>query len=66
MLEQLLHRAETIVSREHLAEHVWGGSLDPASNVVEVYIGYLRKKLQAHHDAPLVHTLRGLGYMLKA
>ena len=65
VLEQLLHRPETIVSRERLAERVWGSELDPASNVVEVYVGYVRRKLQAHHPAPLVHTVRGLGYMLK-
>jgi DNA-binding response OmpR family regulator len=65
VLEQLLQRPETIVSREQLAERVWGRELDPASNVVEVYIGYLRKKLQAHHREPLVHTVRGLGYTLK-
>jgi DNA-binding response OmpR family regulator len=66
LLEQLLHRPETIVSRERLAERVWGDALDPASNVVEVYIGYVRKKLQAHYTEPLVHTVRGLGYMLRA
>jgi DNA-binding response OmpR family regulator len=64
VLELFLHRPETIVSREQLADRVWGGELDPASNVVEVYIGYVRKKLQAHYERPLVHTLRGLGYML--
>jgi DNA-binding response OmpR family regulator len=65
LLEQLLTRAEAVVSREQLADHVWGGSLDPDSNVVEVYIGYLRRKLQAHWPVPLVQTVRGLGYMLK-
>lgn len=65
VLEQLLHKPETVVSREQLAERVWGRDLDPTSNVVEVYIGYVRKKLQGHHPHPLVHTLRGLGYMLK-
>ncbi|OFW07115.1 MAG: DNA-binding response regulator [Acidobacteria bacterium RIFCSPLOWO2_02_FULL_68_18] len=65
LLEHLLHRPETVVSREQLADRVWGRDLDPASNVVEVYVGYLRKKMQAHYDEPLVHTVRGLGYMLK-
>jgi DNA-binding response OmpR family regulator len=65
LLEQLMHRAEAVVSREQLADRVWGRDLDPASNVVEVYVGYLRRKLQTLHDAPLIHTLRGLGYMLK-
>ncbi|MCC7009931.1 MAG: response regulator transcription factor [Acidobacteria bacterium] len=65
VLEQLVLHADTVVSREELAERVWGGDLDPGSNVVEVYIGYIRRKLQAVHPAPLVQTLRGFGYMLK-
>jgi DNA-binding response OmpR family regulator len=65
LLEQLLRRAETVVSREQLADSVWGAVLEPQSNVVEVYIGYLRRKLHAHFPGPLVQTVRGLGYMLK-
>ncbi len=66
LLEQLMHRPEAVVSREQLADRVWGRDLDPTSNVVEVYVGYLRRKLQTLHEAPLIHTVRGLGYMLKA
>ncbi len=65
LLEYLVRRAESIVSRDQLAEHVWGGEYDPFSNVADVYIGYLRKKLQVHSTIPLIHTVRGLGYMLK-
>jgi DNA-binding response OmpR family regulator len=65
VLEQLVLHADTVVSREELADRVWGGDLEPGSNVVEVYIGYVRRKLQALHPEPLVHTLRGFGYMLK-
>jgi DNA-binding response OmpR family regulator len=65
LLEQLMYRPETIVSREQLADRVWGRDLDPTSNVVEVYVGYLRRKLQLHHEPPLIQTVRGLGYMLK-
>ena len=66
LLEHLLRHAETIVSRDQLAEHVWGGDYDPFSNVADVYIGYLRRKLKAAGiDAPLIHTIRGMGYMLK-
>jgi DNA-binding response OmpR family regulator len=66
LLEHLLRHAETIVSRDQLAEHVWGGEYDPFSNVADVYIGYLRRKLRAAGVAePLIHTIRGLGYMLK-
>ena len=65
LLEYLVRRAEAIVSREQLADHVWGSDYDPFSNVADVYIGYVRRKLQAHCDVPLIHTVRGLGYMLK-
>lgn len=67
LLEHLLRHPETIVSRDQLAEHVWGGDYDPFSNLADVYIGYVRRKLRtAGVDAPLIHTVRGLGYMLKA
>ncbi|MES1256397.1 MAG: response regulator transcription factor [Acidobacteriota bacterium] len=67
LLEHLLRHAETIVSRDQLADHVWGGEYDPFSNVADVYVGYLRRKLRgAGIDEPLIHTIRGMGYMLKA
>jgi DNA-binding response OmpR family regulator len=65
LLEYLVRRAESIVSRDQLSEHVWGGDADPFSNVADVYIGYLRRKIAAFHEAPLIHTVRGLGYMLR-
>ena len=67
LLEFLLQRADTIVSREQIAEHVWGNEYDPFSNVADVYVSYLRRKLRgAGIEAPLIHTIRGMGYMLKA
>jgi DNA-binding response OmpR family regulator len=57
---------ETVITREQFADRVWGGDLEPESNAIDVYIGYVRRKLLAHHPEPLIHTLRGLGYMLKA
>ncbi|MGE3705611.1 MAG: response regulator transcription factor [Vicinamibacterales bacterium] len=65
LLEYLVRRAESIVTRDQLSQHVWGGDTDPMSNVIDVYVGYVRRKLQAIHAAPLVQTVRGLGYMLK-
>jgi len=61
LLEFLARRAGTIVSREQIADHVWGDEYDPFSNLADVYVSYLRKKL----GCPLIHTIRGLGYMLK-
>jgi len=65
LLEYLLRRAESIVTRDQLAEHVWGGDYDSLSNLADVYVGYVRRKLQAADPRPLIQTVRGLGYMLK-
>lgn len=65
LLEYLVRRAEAIVTRDQLAEYVWGGDYDPASNVADVYVGYVRRKLLATRTQPLIHTVRGLGYMLR-
>jgi DNA-binding response OmpR family regulator len=66
LLEFLMRRAETIVSRTQLADHVWGNDYDPFSNVADVYVGYLRRKLTAAGiPGTLIQTIRGLGYMLK-
>jgi two-component system OmpR family response regulator len=67
LLEYLMRRAETIVSRTQLADHVWGNDYDPVSNLADVYVGYLRRKLTAAGVAgTLIQTIRGLGYMLKS
>jgi DNA-binding response OmpR family regulator len=65
LLEYLVRRAEAIVTRDQLAEYVWGGDYDPFSNVADVYVGYIRRKLQTALSTPLIHTVRGLGYILK-
>jgi DNA-binding response OmpR family regulator len=49
-----------------LAEHVWGLDFDSETNVIDVYVGYLRRKIDAPGDPRLVHTMRGAGYVLKA
>lgn len=65
LVEFLVRRAEAIVTRDQLAEHVWGGDYDPLSNNADVYVGYVRRKFQAATGEPLIRTVRGLGYMLK-
>lgn len=65
LLSFLVRRAEAVVTRDQLAQHVWGGDYDPLSNNADVYVGYVRRKLQAVSPEPLIHTVRGLGYMLK-
>ena len=48
-----------------LAQHVWGVDFDTESNLIDVYVGYLRRKIDATEDRPLVHTVRGVGYVMK-
>jgi DNA-binding response OmpR family regulator len=67
LIEHLMRHPEAIVSRDQLADHVWGGEYDPFSNLADVYIGYVRRRLRdAGCTAPLIHTVRGMGYMLQA
>jgi DNA-binding response OmpR family regulator len=62
MLEVLMRHAGQVLSREQLLSHVWGYDHDPGSNVVDVYIGYLRKKL----GPDVIETARGMGYRLRS
>jgi DNA-binding response OmpR family regulator len=62
MLEVLMRHAGQVLSREQLLSHVWGYDHDPGSNVVDVYVGYLRKKL----GPDVIETARGMGYRLRA
>jgi two-component system response regulator QseB len=61
MLEVLMRHAGQVLSREQLLSHVWGYDYDPGSNVVDVYVGYLRKKL----GQAAIETVRGMGYRLR-
>lgn len=64
MLEYFLRNPGQVLTREMIAEHVWGPDYEAASNVVDVYVGYLRRKLDGEGSGPLVHTIRGVGYMV--
>lgn len=67
LLEYLLRHAERIIPKETLMQHVWDYDADILPNTVEVYIGYLRNKIDRPFDGPdLIHTKRGFGYYLKA
>ncbi len=59
-----MRRKGQVVSRSQIAEHVWGADLDVDSNVVEVYVGYLRKKLDQPFGVRSIETVRGVGYRL--
>jgi DNA-binding response OmpR family regulator len=65
LLELLAMRAGQVVTREEIVAHLYGSRADIASNVVDVYIGYLRKKIERPGDGRLIHTRRGLGYVLE-
>ncbi|MBK6490056.1 MAG: response regulator transcription factor [Gemmatimonadetes bacterium] len=65
LLEYLMRHAGMPVTREQISEHVWKQDFDPTTNIVDVYINYLRKKIDADSDKSLVQTVRGVGYMLK-
>ena len=66
LLEYLAHREGQVVSRSDIWEHLYDQNDETTSNVVDVYIGYLRNKLDRGHDTKLIHTRRGLGYLLAA
>jgi DNA-binding response OmpR family regulator len=54
-----------VLSREQLLSHVWGYDHDPGSNVVDVYVGYLRRRLEGPDEPRLIQTVRGFGYVLR-
>ncbi|MFI6172867.1 response regulator transcription factor [Nocardia sp. NPDC051052] len=64
LLEVLLRNEGQALPRETLIERVWGAGLGSTSNSLEVYIRYLRRKLEADNEPRLIHTLRGIGYRL--
>ncbi|MFC0434645.1 response regulator transcription factor [Kutzneria buriramensis] len=65
LLELLLRHPRRVLSRSVLFTEVWGYDFGTGSNSLDVYIGYLRRKLEAHGEPRLVHTIRGVGYVLK-
>src|SRR3989475_4979760 len=66
LLEYFLRNAGRVLTRPMLAEHVWGLDFDSESNVIDVYVGYLRRKIDASGEPRLLHTVRGAGYVLRA
>lgn len=66
LLEYLARRAGEVVGRADIAEHVWDDSFDPMSNLIEVYIQRLRRRLDDGHAVKLIQTRRGAGYSLQA
>ena len=66
LLEFLLRNRGRVMSRALIAQHVWGVDFDTFTNVIDVYVNYLRRKIDADFEPKLLHTIRGVGYVLRA
>lgn len=65
LLEYLMRNADTVVTRTMISEHVWDINFDTFTNVIDVYINYLRNKIDYEQKNKLIHTIRGRGYVLR-
>jgi len=65
LLEYLMRNPGTLVTRTMISEHVWDINFDTLTNVIDVYINYLRNKIDSMSEHKMIHTIRGKGYMLK-
>ena len=65
LLEMFLRRPRRVLERSFILEEVWGYDFPTTANSLEVYVGYLRRKTEAEGESRLIHTVRGIGYVLK-
>ncbi len=65
LLEYMMRNPNQVLTRTMIAEHVWDYTFDSFTNIIDVYINYLRKKVDRDFDQKLIHTVRGVGYVLK-
>jgi two-component system response regulator MprA len=65
LLEMILRRPRRVQDRAFIVEEVWGYDFPTTANSLEVYVGYLRRKTEAEGEPRLIHTVRGVGYVLK-
>jgi len=66
VLEYLVRNEGQVVPRAMLLQHVWDLHFDPTTNIIDVYVGRVRRKVDAHQAYPLIHTVRGVGYCVRA
>ena len=66
LLEYLVRNEGRVVSRAMLLQHVWDLHFDPSTNIIDVYVGRVRRKVDGQQAYPLIHTVRGVGYSLRA
>jgi DNA-binding response OmpR family regulator len=64
IMELLMSHPGTLFSRERILSNVWGLNMDPLTNVVDVYVGKLRKKIDNGNSRSMIETVRGMGYRL--
>ncbi len=65
LLEYFMRNPDKVLTRTMISEHVWDYHFDSMTNVIDVYVNYLRKKVDKDFDPKLIHTLRGVGYIMK-
>lgn len=65
ILEYMIRNKERVLSREQIEQHIWNYDYEGGTNVIDVYIRYLRKKIDKDFEPKLIHTVRGIGYVLK-
>ena len=65
ILEYMIRNKERVLSREQIEQHIWNYDYEGGTNVIDVYIRYLRKKIDDSYTPKLIHTIRGLGYVLR-
>ena len=65
LLQVLLEQTGIVLSREYLYEHIWGFDFETNSKSLDVYVGYLRRKIEQDDEAKLLHTVRGVGYVVR-
>jgi len=66
LLEYLVRNEGRVISRAMLLQHVWDLHFDPSTNIIDVYVGRVRRKVDGQQAYPLIHTVRGIGYCLRA
>jgi DNA-binding response OmpR family regulator len=65
LLEYLMRNTNTVLSRAMIADHVWDYAFDSFTNIIDVYVNYLRKKVDKDFPVKLIHTVRGQGYVMR-
>ncbi|MDO8586372.1 MAG: response regulator transcription factor [Armatimonadota bacterium] len=65
LLEYLMRNAGRVLSRVQIAEHVWDIDFDTFTNVIDVHVNHLRRKIDGEHDQKVIHTVRGMGYKIE-